>query len=564
MEFDQFLFKKAIRLLDVVRGRKSVDSALSNRQATLKSSQSRLTILARAITGRPVEIVTAETGGGISGNIIYLPPQFSLFVDQTSNQQFFIWRLCLLCTAESMRHETSDITGIIRAMLGQFPMLAHYTDHLIASGLQAGSIESILGFYVHAMPQSKLSATDSKERHSEQQIQTELEGKTRENIRSHEVDKKAIEDYTLNHSFEKVETIEEFQGNWRDMDGSDDLSDHEEALNEMDLRDTIRSDTPVHSVLKTEFFADSGAAESRDYDSVGHFVTYPEWDFKKRIYRKDFCRLYLQSETISESDYADRTLHDHHKTMGRLRSRMNRVNNDLQTVRLQSSGEDPDIERLVDNFGEVRAGKTPDERVYLSKRKRSFELTISVLMDLSLSTDSFTGGRRILDVEKQAVTLFAQMLEETSANFSIGAFYSHTRNQCQFISVKEFNEPWSHAKNRIGGLSSRGYTRIGPAIRHATQLVERQATRRKWILLISDGKPNDYDRYEGRHGIEDVKKSIQEARVAGVRSYALAVEADAKNYLPAMFGKGFYRILPRPEILPEALSEFYVQLKQSG
>ena len=49
-------------------------------------------------------------------------------------------------------------------------------------------------------------------------------------------DKKQQEDYVLLHNFEKVETAEEFNGNWRDFDGSDELEEHQEALEELNMK----------------------------------------------------------------------------------------------------------------------------------------------------------------------------------------------------------------------------------------------------------------------------------------------------------------------------------------
>jgi nitric oxide reductase NorD protein len=33
--------------------------------------------------------------------------------------------------------------------------------------------------------------------------------------------------------------------------------------------------------------------------------------------------------------------------------------------------------------------------------------------------------------------------------------------------LKEFDEPWQKAKDKIGGIEPIGYTRIGTALRHA-------------------------------------------------------------------------------------------------
>jgi nitric oxide reductase activation protein len=42
--------------------------------------------------------------------------------------------------------------------------------------------------------------------------------------------------------------------------------------------------------------------------------------------------------------------------------------------------------------------------------------------------------------------------------------------------------------------------RIGLASRHGTALLARQQAAKKLLLLIGDGKPTDYARYEGHYG----------------------------------------------------------------
>ncbi|HNJ36250.1 MAG TPA: VWA domain-containing protein, partial [Leptospiraceae bacterium] len=212
-------------------------------------------------------------------------------------------------------------------------------------------------------------------------------------------------------------------------------------------------------------------------------------------------------------------------------------------------------------FSELAAGKTPSEKVYLSRRKRKRDLAVLILLDISLSTDAYTGGERILDVEKRSVALLSEILAESEDDFAIDAFFSKTRNHISYLNVKRFSEGWAPARGRLGGLEATGYTRIGPAIRHATAEILSRSARKKWILLLSDGKPNDYDRYEGRYGMADVRRALKEARNADVHTFALAVEASARHYLPLMLGQGRYRILPHPSMLPEALTEFYARLR---
>ena len=56
------------------------------------------------------------------------------------------------------------------------------------------------------------------------------------------------------------------------------------------------------------------------------------------------------------------------------------------------------------------------------------------------------------------------------------------------------------------------------------------------LLVLTDGKPNDLDRYEGRYGIEDTRMALHEARRAGVRSFCVAVDDRARDYLPYLLG----------------------------
>ena len=65
--------------------------------------------------------------------------------------------------------------------------------------------------------------SDKTKKANENQALTTLKSKAVEEVITVEVDKKQQEDYVLLHNFEKVETAEEFNGTWRDFDGSDEL-----------------------------------------------------------------------------------------------------------------------------------------------------------------------------------------------------------------------------------------------------------------------------------------------------------------------------------------------------
>lgn len=184
-----------------------------------------------------------------------------------------------------------------------------------------------------------------------------------------------------------------------------------------------------------------------------------------------------------------------------------------------------------------------------------------LLLDVSLSSDGYAAGSRVLDVEKQVSIIFGEILNEFNIDFSIDSFHSKTRNFLTYITLKEFDQSWQESKYCIGAAEACGYTRIGTALRHAGARLDKRNIKNKWVILISDGKPNDYDKYEGKYGIMDVKQALRELNQRKINSYALAIEANAKYYLPQMFGQNHYQILTKPTELLHSMVKLYERIK---
>jgi len=72
-------------------------------------------------------------------------------------------------------------------------------------------------------------------------------------------------------------------------------------------------------------------------------------------------------------------------------------------------------------------------------------------------------------------------------------------------------------------------------------------------LLLSDGRPNDVDRYQSDYGVEDARQAILEARASGVYPYCLTIDADASEYLPRIFGASGYAVVTKAEQLSAAM-----------
>jgi nitric oxide reductase NorD protein len=101
---------------------------------------------------------------------------------------------------------------------------------------------------------------------------------------------------------------------------------------------------------------------------------------------------------------------------------------------------------------------------------------------------------------------------------------------------------------------------MGAAIRESINILDKQQSANKLLLIISDGKPNDEDRYDGRYGIEDTKKALQEAKKKGITPFCITIDLDAKEYLNYLFGANGYAIVRDGQKLPKVLKEVYINL----
>jgi nitric oxide reductase NorD protein len=101
------------------------------------------------------------------------------------------------------------------------------------------------------------------------------------------------------------------------------------------------------------------------------------------------------------------------------------------------------------------------------------------------------------------------------------------------------------------------YTRLGAPIRHLTASLARERSRVRLLFLLSDGKPNDEDEYEGRYGIEDTRQAVAEARLQGLAVFCLTIDREGPRYLPHMFGARGYAVAARVAELPRRLPEIY-------
>ncbi len=587
-EPDEFLFTKFAHFFK--RRQKRKQEQLKH-VAKLEDLKSRLTIFARAITGDAISIFEAEREGGYKNNSFFLPKVIDAFPEIENNISVFLFRTLYLSVQhnlnlnwddeaehsveESREAARNNSENILKILFDEFPASKLYYDKLVAHYLAVTAKGSdfdgsfIYGKWMQHSTDEELGDSlqnfgDKVKNANAEEDKTLRKAGAVEEIKSVQIDQQQLDDAVLQHQFEKVETAEEFGGNWRDMDGDDELDDHANALDDINMKYTVRVDDATHSVYQADFIENTTISESAQQEGEGHFLTYDEWDYRKSAYKPDFCHVYPKSGAKLNVGFYKKTMSENRSTLLGLRKMLANVNNQYQTQKRQTQGEEFDIDALTDLLVDIHSGHTPSEKIYLSTRKKEKDISILLLLDVSLSSDGYAAGNKVIDVEKQVSILFGEILHAYDIDFEIDGFYSKTRNHASYQTVKAFDDDWNTAKHKVGGLEPMGYTRIGAALRHAGARLDARSTKNKWVILLSDGKPNDYDQYEGKYGIQDVKLALRELGSRDIHSYALAIEAQAKYYLPQMFGQNNYQILTTPTDLLKSLVVLYDKIRNQN
>jgi nitric oxide reductase NorD protein len=296
---------------------------------------------------------------------------------------------------------------------------------------------------------------------------------------------------------------------------------------------------------------------------VGVGVPLREWDWRGQHYREAYCHLqYLESR-----DVVAQALPEHLRPQARrLRSQFAAIAPARRWLKAQPEGLELDIDAWVrsraDHLAGVRGGAAA---IYQAQVQQERDLACLVLADLSLSTDAHANDhQKVIDVIRDSLMLFAEALAETGDAFSLCGFSSLKRNHVRFHQLKAFDQPYDAiARGRVQAIRPGYYTRLGAAIRHSTALLAKQPNQQRLLLILSDGKPHDLDLYEGRYGIEDTRKSIQEARELGVRPFCVTIDREGASYLPHVFGAHGFTLLRRADELSQRLPLLYAQLTRA-
>jgi nitric oxide reductase NorD protein len=359
---------------------------------------------------------------------------------------------------------------------------------------------------------------------------------------------------------EPIEHLEDPMGLQRPTDREED-GDPEglgDSLSELGEARVVRTPHAAREILLSEDPPRTQGAPATHDRADGETLRYPEWDYRRASYRVDAVAVRCTEGSEGSQTWVDGTVARRRAMLNEIRRRFLAIRARRSVIPRQPEGDELDLDAIVQTYAERCTGVASEGRPYQLRRPARRDIAIMMLVDASGSTDGWASATdRVIDVEKEALLVVAVAVQALGMPYAIQAFSGQGPAGVAVRSVKRFDERYgADVGRRIAGLEPEAFTRIGAALRHATRELMQQRAHRRLLLLLSDGKPNDIDEYEGRYGVEDTRQAIHEARRSSIDTFALTIDRVGARYLPLLFGPGRYRVLQRPEQLSTALVEW--------
>lgn len=285
-------------------------------------------------------------------------------------------------------------------------------------------------------------------------------------------------------------------------------------------------------------------------------LTYDEWDFRRKGYRKDWCAVHEKILPPVKSTLIGTTLEKYRGQVLQLRRQFELLRAGERFVRRQPDGDDFDLDAVIESLTDRRAGRAGSEQLFVRLRRDQRDIAVYFLVDMSSSTEGWVNLAL-----KEALILTGAALQGLGDRFAIAGFSGMRRSRSDFYRIKDFTEPYNdEVKGRICAIAPRGYTRMGPALRHATHLLRKVEARTRLLFVLSDGKPEDYDDYKGKYAIEDTRRALIEAKAEGIHPFCLTIDRQAHDYMGHMYGEVNYIFLDDVRHLPLRMPAIYRNL----
>lgn len=505
---------------------------------------------------------------------IYLPASFAYFDSKEKNEMLYYWLIAMATrvnvTKENLLSQNTTAVSYLRNRYCGFEIFHNYaSDYLSKEFEQLLSLKSLNKkedkdltdnypnpMWIYPSLSSGNTQKDFAEEESnlqrkkdEEKIdKLEMKKETNQFDDKHETDGfLAFLPESLMSIFEQV-----------NVDRMEDDSFDEDALYHAEDLDEItigKKQANLSARIKLDLNLQADMTEIYPLGK-GHLID--EWDYRKNKYLINYVRIKPQIIINVEPMVLPKRLN---KTVRKVQSeldllKLDRIKNDNLPY-----GDEINIDTWIE-YSSHQNKSMHHQKFYTTFEKKTRDMATLILADVSLSTEGgITQDVRIIDVIKDGLMVFSEALEKLEDKFAIYSFSSLQNKKVYFNIIKNFKDKYSDTiRGRIDSMKPQYYTRLGAAIRESAKILDKQQSANKLLFIISDGKPNDEDRYDGRYGIEDTKKAIEEVKKKGITPFCLTVDLDAKEYLSYLFGRNGYAVVRDGQKLPKVLPEVYINL----
>ncbi len=505
---------------------------------------------------------------------LYLPPTLGYFPHYQHNELHYYWLVAMMTRmsenkTNSIKENTKISEYLQKRYVGFEQFHTYATEYLSTQFEQLEFIKSSslenhedllnnypnpLWIYPHSFSKNKRDTQNSDEEELQRSHEKQKNDSLAMKKKTNTLDDKKETDGFLAFLPESLMSIFE-QVN---VDRMEDDSFDENALYHAEDLDEItlgKKQANLSSRIKMDL---EMAPDMREIYPLGkgHFID--EWDYRKDAYLKNYVRIKPQV-TINVIPI---------ELPFRLKKSVQKIQKALDILALERIkndrlpyGDELNLDTWIDYKGHQNKS-LHHQNFYTTFEKKTRDIATLILADVSLSTEGgITQDTRIIDVIKDALMVFSEALEKLHDKFAIYSFSSLQNKKVYFTIIKNFKDKYDALiRGRIDSMQPFYYTRLGAAIREGAKILEKQSSHNKLLLIISDGKPNDEDRYDGRYGIEDTKKAIEEVKKKGITPFCITVDSQGRDYLSYLFGKNGFTIVKDGQKLPKVIPEIYINL----
>jgi hypothetical protein len=349
-----------------------------------------------------------------------------------------------------------------------------------------------------------------------------------------------------------------------------------EMVNEIDSELEDGSPQEVW-ILPTELFPyeDNGVSynQSEGVEPMSEPFHYDEWDYQVQLARPEWTTVIERRQQRDDPEVMDRILEKHKPIASRIKRLIDALQpQGIVRKRGYEDGDELDIDAAVRAMIDIRRGIMPDPRVNIRITRHLRDLSMVLLMDLSASTNDRIGELKegdegyeeqpsILDLTREATGLLSWAVDSIGDSYAVHGFASDGRHDVQYYRFKDFDESYTdESKSRLAGMTGGLSTRMGAALRHAGHHLDQQSSRKRLVLLLTDGEPADIDERDPQYLRQDTRHAVEELAARGIHSYCLTLDPNADSYVARIFGANNYSIVDNIERLPERLPRVFSAL----